>query len=112
MGYNVILVPEFKRQLKRLSKRYKSIVDDVDNLVNSLLIDPFQGTEIRKGIRKVRISIKSKGRGKSGGGRVIYVAIIDDIDSEITLINIYDKSEKVDLSESEWNEIFDKYGNL
>jgi hypothetical protein len=49
------------------------------------------GDEIFPNCRKVRIAIKSKGKGKSGGGRVIfYFEIVED---RIILLFIYDKSD-------------------
>lgn len=56
--------------------------------------DPFQGVEISPGLRKIRMAITSKGRGKSGGARVItYTIISTEADGEVYLIDIYDKSE-------------------
>ena len=55
---------EFDRAFKRLKKRYRSLPDDVKKLLASLLENPQQGVELYNGMRKVRISFASKGRGK------------------------------------------------
>jgi mRNA-degrading endonuclease RelE of RelBE toxin-antitoxin system len=49
------------------------------------------GNEIFPNCRKARIAIKSKGKGKSGGSRIIfYFEIVQD---KVILLFIYDKSE-------------------
>ena len=82
---------EFEKSLKRLSKKYKSLKDDYIQFLNELEKNPYIGDEIIDNCRKARIAIKSKGKGKSGGGRVIfYYEIVND---EIILLFIYDKNE-------------------
>ena len=82
---------EFEKSLKRLSKKYKSLKDDYIQFLNELEKNPFIGDEIIENCRKARIPIKSKGKGKSGGGRVIfYYEIVND---KIILLYIYDKNE-------------------
>ena len=62
---------EFNRAFKRLKKRYRSLPQDLKQLLASLVENPQQGTELYNGMRKLRLSFASKGRGRSGGGRVI-----------------------------------------
>ena len=82
---------EFEKSLKRLSKKYKSLKDDYIQFLNELEKNPFIGDEIIENCRKARIAIKSKGKGKSGVGRVIfYFEIVND---KIILLYIYDKNE-------------------
>lgn len=60
----------------------------------SLESNPFQGTELSPGIRKIRIAVASKGRGKSGGARIItYTIEIRKNEGTVYLIDIYDKSD-------------------
>ena len=61
MNYNVKPTPYFLKELKRLSKRYRSLKEDVNLLVASLHENPFQGTDLGKGLHKIRMSITSKG---------------------------------------------------
>ena len=64
-------MPEFVRQAKILAKRYKSFKSDLINLQASLLSSPELGIDLGNGVRKVRMAIASKNRGKSHGARVI-----------------------------------------
>ena len=80
---------EFRIAYKRLKKRHKSLQHDFERLLVSLLENPIQGVEIEENVRKIRLAITSKGRGKSGGARVIIrVRLIAD---ELQLLYIYDK---------------------
>lgn len=82
---------EFRIAFKRLKKRHKSLETDFEQLLASLLLDPMQGVELEGDARKVRLAITSKGRGKSGGARVIIrVRIVAD---ELQLLYIYDKAD-------------------
>ena len=82
---------DFRAAYKRLKKRHKSLEADFERLLSSLLQNPIQGVELEGGARKVRLAITSKGRGKSGGARVIIrVCFIAD---ELQLLYIYDKSD-------------------
>lgn len=89
---------EFRSAYKRLKKRHKSLEADFERLLASLLEDPLQGVELEGGARKVRLAIASKGRGKSGGARVIIrVRFIAD---ELQLLYIYDKADFENISDS------------
>lgn len=99
MNYNVRLSERFKKEAKRLSKRYPSLKDDLAALGNELLKNPLIGTDLGSGIRKVRLAIKSKGKGKSGGARVITYTVVANVEEGfIYLITLYDKSESASLS--------------
>lgn len=99
MSFKIIAVQEFERELKRLSKKYKSLKYDYLSLVESLEDNPLMGTSIGKDCYKIRMPIRSKGKGKSGGARVItYVKIVAET---VYLLSIYDKSEQDSISEKE-----------
>ena len=88
----------FRAAYKRLKKRHKSLEQDFEQLLASLLQNPMQGVELDGGARKVRLAITSKGRGKSGGARVIIrVRIVRD---ELQLLYIYDKSDFENISDA------------
>ena len=67
MSYNVLPIPPFDRQLKRLSKKYPSLKAEYLQLIESLEQNPEQGTNLGNNCYKIRLSIASKGKGKSGG---------------------------------------------
>ena len=59
-----------------------------------IINNPFLGDDLGYGIRKVRMAIASKGKGKSGGARILTLNLLLDTESmEITLLTIYDKGE-------------------
>lgn len=94
MSFDVRTTSCFEKSAKRLSKRYRSIKSDLGALIELLSVNPEQGVELSPGIRKIRMSIESKGRGKSGGARVItYTIHVDETSGVVYLIDIYDKSD-------------------
>ena len=92
----------FNKELKRLGKRYASLADDYETLLHDLKQNPALGTDLGRGLRKVRMRISSKGKGKSGGARVIMFTVIASVDeTTINLLYIYDKSERENISPKE-----------
>jgi len=68
-------------------------------VVDELVENPTLGTPIGKDCYKLRIAITSKGKGKSGGARMItYVRIVK---KTVFLMDIYDKSEQANISDKE-----------
>ncbi len=103
MKYNVVSTQNFKKELKRLGKKHVSLFDDVLLLIDRLEIDPVQGTSLGNNFYKIRLSVKSKGKGKSGGARVI--TFIKVVETTIYLASIYDKSEKASVTADELKDI-------
>ena len=89
---------EFKTAYKRLKKKYRSLEADFEALLLSLQKEPLQGVEILDEVRKIRMNITSKGRGKSGGARVIVRVRI--VMGELQLLYIYDKSDFENVSDA------------
>ena len=103
MSYNVLPLPPFDRQLKRLSKKYPSLKQEYFELIELLEENPEQGVSPRDNCYKIRLSIASKNKGKSGGARVIINIVLAE--NNVYLLAIYDKSEKESLSDKELNEL-------
>lgn len=102
MNCKITVTPDFLKEMKRLAKRYRSLKSDLAGLGEELRQNPFLGTDLGHHLRKVRLAITSKGKGKSGGARVItYTVIIAQTDAEVKLITIYDKSERENISDAE-----------
>lgn len=99
MIYSVIAVPKFKSALKKLSKKYPSLKNDFLIFIESLESNPQQGTSIGKNCFKIRLQIKSKNKGKSGGARIITNIVISE--SIVYLLSIYDKTYKNSLTNKE-----------
>ena len=93
----------FEREFDRLRKKYRSLTQDIKELRTSLSQNPLQGADLGNGLRKVRMAIRSKGKGKSGGARIIthVDAITADINGTLMFLYIYDKSERSTISDKE-----------
>lgn len=99
MSFNIIATEPFERKLKRLAKKHKSLKADLLEVINELEENPMLGTPIGKECYKIRIAVTSKGKGKSGGARMItYVRIINNT---VFLLDIYDKSEQATISDKD-----------
>ena len=89
--------PIFTRKWKELG-----LTDDnLRDLQNILLENPKEGKSIQGtgGLRKIRVLLETKGKGKRGGARVLYVDV--EIKEKIHFINVYSKDEKTDLTPDE-----------
>lgn len=95
----IVIPDDCQKEIRRLSKKYVSIVNDFRNLLDTLQQNPFQGDALGKNCYKVRMAITSKGVGKSYGARAVTcVKIINDT---IYLLSVYDKPNKKDISDQE-----------
>ncbi|MBS1939319.1 MAG: hypothetical protein JST38_00365 [Bacteroidetes bacterium] len=97
MSFEVVPIPEFVKELKRLAKKYRSLKVEMDALGDELAKHPHMGTPIGNDCYKIRLAIKSKGKGKSGGARVITCVVA--VREEVYLLSIYDKSEQATLTD-------------
>lgn len=103
MTYNVKSIDVFEKQAKRLIKKYPSLKNELLQLVQILKENPVYGTAMGSNCFKIRIAIASKGKGKSGGARVItHFAITDNT---VYLLLIYDKSEQQNIIDKEIQEL-------
>ena len=97
MKYKFGYIPSFAKELKTLCKKYKSLKKDFEALKEEIETNPNIGVSLGEGLRKIRLNISSKNKGKSGGARVITHEILVEIDCQETMsmafISIYDKSE-------------------
>jgi len=91
MNYRIKITTNFEKEAKPLLKKYPSFKSDIGKLIDELESNPTIGTPLGHNLFKIRIAISSKGRGKSGGARVItYVISKNEV---VNLISIYDKAE-------------------
>jgi mRNA-degrading endonuclease RelE of RelBE toxin-antitoxin system len=110
MSYNIYSSDNFDKELKKLAKKYHSVRADLKMLSDILKLKPQQGDPLGKDCYKVRMAITSKGKGKSGGSRVITCVKI--VDLVVYLLSIYDKSDKEDISDNELDELLKIAGLL
>ena len=99
MPFNIEATPEFLSEAKKLAKKYPSLKSDIESLATQLSANPQQGTPLGKDAYKIRLSITSKGKGKSGGARVITCVKI--IAETVYLVSIYDKSSQAVITDKE-----------
>jgi mRNA-degrading endonuclease RelE of RelBE toxin-antitoxin system len=99
MNYEILRTDAFAKHFEKLSRKYSSAIDDYEVLLTQLSKNPFLGQPLGKSCYKIRMAIKSKRAGKSGGARVITYVKIDN--KRITLLDIYDKSEKENITDKE-----------
>jgi mRNA-degrading endonuclease RelE of RelBE toxin-antitoxin system len=91
MSYSIVPIEKFKKEAKRLIKKFPSLTKELADLNDILSKKPTTGTPLGNDTYKIRLSIKSKGKGKSGGARVITYLVTEN--KELYLLTIYDKSE-------------------
>ena len=101
MKTEIRITKNFEKAVKPLIKKYASLLGELETLETELIRNPRLGTPLGDNSYKIRLKIKSKQKGKSGGARIItyleteIIGVIGQ-DAETTIINlvtIYDKSE-------------------
>lgn len=113
MNFDIIVKPTFQREAKRLSKHYISFKSDFAALIGELEQNPQLGTDLGNGLRKIRMKITSKNKGKSGGARIItFTVITSEQNATLNLVYIYDKAERSSISEKEIRLLLKKNGLL
>lgn len=101
--------PEFKRNLRQLARKYRSIKADLQPLLDTLQQGQTPGDQIpnvQYEVFKVRLSNSDSGKGKSGGYRVVYQRTTDGLS---VLTTIYSKTEQEDISPGELRTIIVAY---
>lgn len=99
MNYNIEYHDNFKKELKNF-KKYPSIKNDLQNLLDNIEKELALAVDLGSGFKKIRLALKSKGKGKSGGARIItYEILIAENDTNVIFASIYDKSdfENIDI---------------
>lgn len=95
MPSKVTLTPHFESRYKRFAKKFMSLEGEMDALINNLTETPMLGKPLGAGLYKIRLAVKSKGKGKSGGFRVVsYLVTETEDNTDVYLLTIYDKSEE------------------
>jgi mRNA-degrading endonuclease RelE of RelBE toxin-antitoxin system len=103
MAYNIMATHRFEKEINRLVKKFPSLKNEFEKLINEINTNPQTGTFLGNNCYKIRLAISSKGKGKRGGARVITYLYIGT--ETIYLLTIYDKGEKAGLKSNELNEM-------
>lgn len=107
MSYNVEVSPTFKKEAKKLAKKFPSLKNDLADLFDELAKNPLQGISLGHNVYKIRMQIASKAKGKSGGARII--SLVKVLQETIFLLTIYNKSDKDSISDKEIKELMQDY---
>jgi mRNA-degrading endonuclease RelE of RelBE toxin-antitoxin system len=97
MTYDIRYSDTFKRGAKSLAKKYPSLKKDLADFVKQLAEKPDMGDPLGNNMYKIRMTITSKGRGKSGGARIITCVVYKR--EQILLAEIYDKGDYESVDE-------------
>lgn len=113
MNYLIIATKNFEKEVKRLAKKFPSLITDLEILEKKLRENPFIGEPIGKKAYKIRIAVRSKGKGKRGGMRIITYVELDILIDNLTnvyLLTIYDKSETETITNTELKRLIEIRG--
>lgn len=115
MSCKVIVLEEFKRDAKKLVKKYRSLKQELADFQVQLQENPRMGTLITENTYKVRLAVKSKGKGKRGGLRVLTYVVelrweVEEGESSseettVFLLTLYDKSDMENISDAALTEL-------
>ncbi|MEA5258832.1 type II toxin-antitoxin system RelE/ParE family toxin [Arcicella aquatica] len=107
MNYNIELSDNFKKEAKRLVKKYPSLKVELAQLFEELEVNPTMGTPLGNDIYKIRLAILSKNKGKSGRARVL--SFVKVTETSVLLFSIYSKGEKDNISQKEIDSLIKEY---
>ncbi|MBS1760073.1 MAG: type II toxin-antitoxin system RelE/ParE family toxin [Bacteroidetes bacterium] len=107
MSYSIELSANFKKEAKRLSKKYPSLKTELAELFAVLEENPTTGTPLGNDIYKIRLAIASKNKGKSGGARVL--SFVKVTKTTVLLFSIYSKGEVDNLTDKQIQELIKDY---
>jgi mRNA-degrading endonuclease RelE of RelBE toxin-antitoxin system len=105
----IIALPTFTQNIRKLKKKYRSIVSDLKPTIDQLEYGETPGDQIPGigyAVFKVRVRNSDAQRGKSGGYRVIYYL---KTNTRILLLTLYSKSEQDDIAATDLKAIVDEY---
>lgn len=71
--------------------------------------NPLLGIPLGDNTFKIRLAVASKGKGKSGGMRVITYVVVKN--EKVYLADIYDKSEQANITDKELEELIKEIKN-
>lgn len=100
---------QYKKELKKLGKKYYSIEEDIEPLIEKLEIGETPGDKIsgnKYAVYKVRVKNSNINKGQSGGYRVIYYTMTPEA---VLLTAIYSKSVKENISNKEIETRIERY---
>ncbi len=107
MSYKIELSSNFRKEAKKLTKKYPSLKKELAILFTQLEENPTLGTPLGNNIYKIRLSIASKNKGKSGGARVM--SFVKIINTTVLLFSIYSKGDRNTISDVDIQNLLKDY---
>ena len=107
MNYNIELSANFKKEAKRLTKKYPSLKGELVTLFTEVEENPKLGIPLGNDTYKIRLAIASKNKGKSGGARVL--SFVKVTQTAVLLFSIYSKGEIDSLTDKQIKELIKDY---
>ena len=104
----VEISPTFKRNIKTLKKKYRSIRKDIEPIIKQLKNGNLPGDRlvgIGYSVFKLRVKNSDLAKGKSGGYRLIYYC---QTATGVILLTIYTKSEQVSIEAEDIKKIINE----
>ena len=102
---NFETVSRFDKEVKKLSKKYNLIKEDLNNFVVDFDNIHKEATSIKNNLYKVRLSNSNKNKGKRAGYRIYYYLQINDT---VYLLIIYDKLQIESINENTLNQYIEE----
>jgi hypothetical protein len=106
MNYKIELSVNFKKEAKKLIKKFPSLKQELADLFSVLETNPTMGTPLGNDIYKIRLAIASKNKGKSGGARVL--SFVKVTATTVLLFSIYNKGDIDNLTDKEIENLIKK----
>lgn len=107
MSYKIELSSNFRKEAKKLIRKYPSLKKELANLFTELEENPTLGSPLGNNIYKIRLSIASKNKGKSGGARVM--SFVKIINTTVLLFSIYSKGDRDTISDADIQNLLKDY---
>jgi mRNA-degrading endonuclease RelE of RelBE toxin-antitoxin system len=107
MSLKILQLANFRKEAKRLYKKYKKLPNDLQLLSKELRTNPKAGVELGDHCYKIRVQNSSIPTGKSGGFRVIYYYY--DGEENLYLMTIFSKKDMENISDEAILTLVKKY---
>ena len=82
MKYDIVVHENFKKEIKPLIKKFPSLKNDLKKVQDDIAKQITLADDLGNGFKKIRIKITSKGKGSSGGGRIITFETLVDVENK------------------------------
>ncbi len=107
MNLEIIETKNFLKSVKKLAKKYKKFVNDLEVLSRELRDPDNNAINLGDNFYKIRLQNSSQAKGKNSGFRVVY--FFKTQANEIYLLDIYSKNEVANINKTKLCELANRY---